>query len=65
MFCKHQWKILSEKTTKSRFELAIEAIRGNTRETDLPHQFCDTSRKFIQIVTCLKCGKLKRFVEEI
>lgn len=60
LFCKHDWKILSEITTKSRIEVMVEAgcieIRNVFRAAD---------RKYIQIITCVKCGKLKRFVEDI
>jgi ribosomal protein L32 len=60
MFCKHAWKILSEETTKSRVEVCQES--GVLKLSNL----CDAvDRKFIQIVTCQKCGKLKRFVEDI
>lgn len=66
MFCKHEWKTLSETVTKSKFEIAREALRiENLSEISMPHQLCDADRKHIQIVTCDKCGKLKRFVENI
>lgn len=66
MFCKHDWKILSEKTTQSQFEHALSQIqKAATGSITVPRQMCDASRKFIQIVTCTKCGKLKRFVENI
>ena len=59
-FCKHKWVILSETTTKSRIEVlrecGVSSIRGLLNPVD---------RKFIQIVQCEKCGKLKRFVEPI
>ncbi len=58
MFCKHEWKILSEVVTKSEMELALEL--GVTRIKNM-----GSDRKHIQIVCCDKCGKLKRFVEEI
>jgi len=58
MFCKHEWKILSETVTKSELELAVEL--GATRLKNVR-----ADRKCIQIVFCDKCGKLKRFVEQI
>ena len=60
IFCKHEWKVLSETTTKSRAE-QVEDLGGMIKGC------ADSilSRKFIQIVTCDKCCKLKRFVEEI
>ena len=64
MFCKHEWKLLSETVTKSKFEVATEALSDRTTKMSLPWQMSDTSRKHIQVFTCEKCGKLKRFVED-
>ena len=62
LFCKHSWYLLSETTTKSKFEHArqITNNKGN-----LPWQLCDAGRKHIQVFKCVKCGQLKRFVERI
>jgi hypothetical protein len=70
IFCKHEWVMLSETVTKSKFESAIEAITDNVLDyagdrTKLPWQLCDSDRKHIQTFSCNRCGKLKRFVEEI
>ncbi len=62
MFCKHDWSVLSETVTKSKFEVATERM---THAKNLPWQLCDADRKHIQVFTCSKCGKLKRFVENI
>lgn len=62
MFCKHEWKMLSEVTTKSKFEVATENLVGNIT---VPWQLANANRKHIQVFTCGKCGKLKRFVENI
>ncbi len=65
-FCKHEWKILSEKTTISRLESAMEQIKaGFEGNVKIPPQLCDASRKHIQVVTCEKCGKLKQFVTKV
>ncbi len=60
MFCKHEWKMLSEQTTVSALE---ESVRLGTVITKGHGSLMD--RKLIQIVTCEKCGKLERFVEDI
>ena len=60
-FCKHDWKVKSETTTKSKFQSAMDACPAR----HIPWQMACAERKFIQIVTCTKCGKLKRFVESI
>lgn len=58
MFCRHDWKVLSETVTKSEMELAVELGATSLKNAS-------AYRKHIQIVYCEKCGKLKRFVEEI
>lgn len=65
MFCKHSWNLISEVTTKSKFECVTETMRNNVTNVRIPHQLCCADRKFIQVVQCTKCGKLKRFVENI
>lgn len=66
MFCRHDWEILSETTSKSKFEVATECLsnRGTSKVT-IPHQMCDATRTLVQIVACNKCGKLRRFVTEV
>lgn len=65
--CKHEWKLLSETVTKSKYESSIEAVKDLCANTklSLPWQMCDADRKHIQLFTCEKCGKLKRYVEKI
>ncbi len=66
MFCKHEWSILSETTTKSKFEHVMQvASDSGTSSGSIPYQMCNADRKLIQIVSCSKCGKLKRFVTEV
>jgi len=60
MFCKHDWSVLSETMTKSAFEHAKEIGLTVTKGS-----LFGLERKHIQIIACKKCGKLKRFVEEI
>jgi len=66
---KHDYVVLSETTTKSRFQRALEAIEANegkySRSTCVPHQLCHDNGKFIQILKCTTCGKIQRYVEEI
>ena len=64
VFCKHEWKLVSETTTKSKFEHAASNLDFSAG-VEIKGGMCCTDRKFIQIVSCDKCGKLKRFVEEI
>lgn len=60
MFCSHKWDLISEKTTESRVEhyakLTGQAIKGSEHLL---------SRKFIQLLKCDKCGKLKKLVTDI
>lgn len=64
MFCKHTWHVISETTTKSKFEAAVGAL-GGSGHVKLPWQMSCAERKHIQVFECSKCGKLKRFVETI
>jgi hypothetical protein len=63
MFCKHEWKILSETVTKSDFETVVESM--GHRLGNLKTHADSGNRKHIAICTCDKCGKLKRFVEQL
>ena len=65
MFCRHEWKLLSETTTKSKFESSMEALPSGAQKMQLPWQLCDADRKHIQTFSCEKCGKLKRYVVQI
>jgi hypothetical protein len=66
MFCKHDWELVSERTTKSKFECAVDSLRKvSSGSVSIPHQMSCADRKHIQIVACIKCGKLKRYVEDI
>lgn len=64
--CIHEWELVSETTTKSKFEHSVEVSRKNLSESiKLPWQLCDGDRKLIQVLTCKKCGRLHRYVEDI
>jgi len=66
MFCKHDWQVLSETTTESKFEHAMKVLKPSVEgKFTIPGQMSDADRKHIQVFTCSKCGKLKRFVENI
>jgi len=65
MFCNHEWKLLSETVTKSKYESSLEVSGKFMTSVNLPHQMCCADRKYIQVFTCDKCGTLKRFVENI
>jgi hypothetical protein len=57
---------MSETVTKSKFEYALHVVEDrNIKKLKLPPQLSDAGRKHIQVFTCQKCGKIKRFVDEI
>ena len=58
LFCKHEWKILSEKREQSSLEKILNAKVG-------VDNIKLVNGKLIQILTCNKCGDLREFVEEI
>ena len=55
--CKHDWKIIKETVIPSISDLAQEVGKGGSMT---PHFV----RKYVTILACEKCGKLKKFVEE-
>jgi hypothetical protein len=69
MFCKHDWEIISEKMTESKWEHTLKVLQTHIGERlnkgNIPWQLCDATRKLIQIVVCRKCGKIQKFVEYI
>jgi hypothetical protein len=67
MFCNHQWRVLSESVTASKFEHAVSVVKGDGSlgKLSVPAQMSCAERKHIAVFACDKCGKLKRFVEEI
>ena len=64
--CKHDWKLISETTTESKSEHFLRTFRKhNQKSVQVPWSLVDTDRKHIQTFACSKCGKFKRFVENI
>ncbi len=64
LFCRHEWKILTQLTTESKLEHAMRQI-PNATKLNLPHQVCHADRKHIMVLACEKCGKLKIIREKI
>lgn len=62
--CKHEWKVLFEFTTTSKFEHAMNQLRGRG-EVKIPRQMSSADRKHILVISCNKCGKVIRYVEDI
>ena len=58
IFCKHNWKILSEQLIES----PAKATGMSTCKNADISIFMSTH---IQIVTCDKCGKIKRYSEKV
>lgn len=60
LFCKHDWKLISEELTESKLQhaksLGIIIKAGYSTYLD---------RKYIQVYSCKICGKIKKFVETI
>ena len=62
LFCTHKWILLHSEATESRFEVASKYIADESKVT-IPWQMYDSTKKYIQILSCEKCGKTKKFVE--
>lgn len=64
MFCKHEWKVISEVTTTSKYEQLNRGGLSNLKANGaliLELMACN----HILTVTCEKCGEIKQFVNEI
>ena len=59
MFCKHDWEVKDKTMMYSRMEVAYSC--GLKPETSVDADYF--LRKAITIMSCKKCGKLKKFVE--
>ena len=64
MFCKREWKVLSEVITKSKLDQLNASGLSNLKANGALILEL-TSRKHILTVTCEKCGDIKQFVNEI
>ena len=66
LFCKHDWGMLSDTTTESKLEVVVRSFEEmELKSIKVADHPCDTARKNIQVFSCERCGKLKRFVTEI
>jgi hypothetical protein len=65
MFCRHKWKLVSEKETESPFDIMMRetgrAPRPSSRY-DITSLF---QKKLIHIFVCDKCPKIKRIITNI
>jgi len=65
IFCNHDYELIQEVVTKSAFEVAYNTVKTSAKGINIPWQMCNTERKHITTLKCTKCGKLKRFVENL
>ena len=65
IFCRHKWKILSDKMTESKIahlrDLGLSRLDGGSNDS-LERM---SRRKIIQVFSCDKCGQLKALTTEI
>ncbi len=59
MFCKHEWKIMTEITTKAAYEML-----GEVTSMEGASQWL-FDRKYICILQCNKCGRLNKTIEKL
>ena len=60
LFCKHNWELISKETTTSNFENISKL--GVSEFTYFPS---DLKRYLIQVFVCKKCGKIKKFEDQL
>ena len=62
LFCKHNWVLLSKETTKSNIQTILES---NPNISNFKYLCTDLQRYLIQIIVCKKCGKIKKFKDQL
>ena len=62
IFCKHDWELISKETTKSNIQAILES---NPNISNFKYLYTDLQRYLIQIVVCKKCGKIKKFKDQL
>lgn len=62
MFCKHEWKLESSNKIESALSESVRAGRGISIRQLHPFTF---NVKLIEVFSCTKCGKLKKFETEL
>ena len=65
LFCKHDWTVILERTTESKFEHNAKVAKSWGSQAKVNCHAGDSDRFHIVILTCKHCGKLKRYVSEI
>lgn len=70
--CSHEWEIVSDTTSESKFEHDIKIITNHNVSWEgmygrqLPWYYAIDSRRTHQtILTCTKCGKLKSYTNKL
>ena len=62
LFCKHDWELISKETTKSNVQAILES---NSCEKKFKYLYTDLQRYLIQVFACKKCGKIKKFKDQL
>lgn len=63
MSCNHKWQVLSETYMRTLGEKYMDLVEPNKADRG---RYCRTvHNKLIQILTCDKCGEIKRFTESL
>lgn len=63
MFCKHEWKILSDQIVKNTMK---DRVTAKNHAPGHMLDFIETLKDtHIQVISCNKCGKLKRYVTKV
>lgn len=63
--CKHKWEVLQELTTESKSEQYTRVTGRVLTPDNMDVAKKIFAKKYITILSCSECGKIKRYVEEI
>ena len=61
LFCRHKWKVLSDKVLESPFVQVAKANLNIKAMRNIPDDMF--TRKSVTILGCELCGKIRKFVE--
>ena len=65
MFCKHDWKVLSDVTMESSLEAAYRCIKAANVIPLVHTALRDANATQVTICSCNKCGKIKKFKTQV
>ena len=64
MFCKHDWRVLSDVIIESSLETAYRCIKAASIKPLVHTALRNANATQVTICSCNKCGKIKKFTTQ-